>query len=570
MFKRVLLTALLAIFLFSCQQQPESDISYEISPVVVDSIPQLKIKMTLDADSDGTTTLSFPNDAWGQEDLFKSLGKMQLLNVEGVVEKDADSSRIVLMHPKGVKELEFEYFLKQDFDGEISTSKIYRPIISKQYFHLFSHNMFMVPENTEENLDIVLDWSAFPEEYTIHNSFSSQEKVQLLEGMDLELFGSAIFVGGDFRIFNGDIQGNQISLAMRGEWIPFRDKDVFEVLEETLTYQRNFWNDHSQKYFTVTMQPFPQENGSSFQGTGLTNSFATSVSNNDLTDIGQLVYLFNHELMHNWIGHTIKNENEEEQYWFSEGFTEYYTYKNIAKNKINGFDGDYFIDEFNRTIRDLYTSSVGEAPNAEINYDNFWTNYEYSKLPYWRGTIFAFYLDEKILKASDGTQSLDDVMHQIYADATTKGQKLTHAYFIEVMNSYWDEGFDVVFKKYIEDGQKMDLATLFEELGLEYSAESDVYELGFEFTEDRKGIASVIEGSKAWEAGVRAGDDVFSRSIWQGIIERQVELGLRRNGEELNISFYPVTKAAIPQLKPTARNIEKVWFLANQGSVDQL
>src|SRR6056297_1204140 len=160
MFKRVLLTALLAIFLFSCQQQPESDISYEISPVVVDSIPQLKIKMTLDADSDGTTTLSFPNDAWGQEDLFKSLGKMQLLNVEGVVEKDADSSRIVLMHPKGVKELEFEYFLKQDFDGEISTSKIYRPIISKQYFHLFSHNMFMVPENTEENLDIVLDWSA--------------------------------------------------------------------------------------------------------------------------------------------------------------------------------------------------------------------------------------------------------------------------------------------------------------------------------------------------------------------------------------------------------------------------
>src|SRR6056297_51037 len=570
MFKRVLLTALLAIFLFSCQQQPESDISYEISPVVVDSIPQLKIKITFDASPDGTTTLSFPNDAWGQDDLFKSLGKMQLLNVEGVVEKDTDSSRIVLIHPKGVKELEFEYFLKQDFEGEISTSKIYRPIINQEYFHLFSHNMFMVPENAEDTSDILLDWTDFPAEYTIHNSFGSQESVQLLNDQSMDLFGSAIFIGGDFRIYNGDINGNKISLATRGEWIPFEDEDVFEVLEETLTYQRNFWNDHSQKYFTVTMQPFPQENGSSFQGTGLTNSFATSVSNNDLTDIGQMVYLFNHELMHNWIGHTIKNENEEEQYWFSEGFTEYYTYKNIAKNKINGLDGDYFIDEFNRTIRDLYTSSVGEAPNAEINYDNFWTNYEYSKLPYWRGTIFAFYLDEKILKASDGKQSLDDVMHQIYADATTKGQKLTHAYFIEVMNSYWDEGFDVVFKKYIEDGQRMDLATLFEELGLEYSAESDVYELGFEFTEDRKGIASVIEGSKAWEAGVRAGDEVFSRSIWQGNIERQVELGLRRNGEELNISFYPVTKATIPQLKPTAKNIEKVGFLANQRSVHQL
>jgi len=537
---------------------------------MVDSIPQLKIKMTLDANPEGTTTLSFPNDAWGQKDLYESLDKMQLLNVEGVIEKDKDSGRIVLMHPKGVKELEFEYFLKQDFEGEISTRKIYRPIINKAYFHLFSHNMFMVPENKEEPLDILLDFSSFPEGHTIHNSFGSQQRVQLLKDQNMDLFGSAIFVGGDFRIFNGDIHGNQISLATRGEWIPFEDEDVFKVLEETLTYQRNFWNDHSQTYFTVTLQPFPQENGSSFQGTGLTNSFATSVSNNDLTDIGQMVYLFNHELMHNWIGHSIKNENEEEQYWFSEGFTEYYTYKNIARNRINGLDSDYFIDELNRTIRDLYTSSVGEAPNAEINYDNFWTNYEYSKLPYWRGTIFAFYLDQKILKASDGKQSLDDVMHQIYADATTKGQKLNHAYFIEVMNSFWDEGFDVVFKKYIEDGQKIDLATLFEELGLEYSAESDVFELGFEFTEGRKGIASVIEGSEAWEAGVRAGDEVFSRSIWQGNIERQVELGLRRNGEELNISFYPVTKAAIPQLKPTAKNIEKVGFLANQRSVHQL
>jgi predicted metalloprotease with PDZ domain len=560
MFKRVLLTALLATFLFSCQQPPESDISYAIAPAVVDSVPQLKIIMTLKANPNGTTILSFPNEAWGQEGLYNSLGSIKLLNVEGAVEKDADSSRIVLMYPKDTEELELEYFLKQDYEDDISTDKIYRPVINEQYFHVFSHNMFMVPENADEHLDILLDWTSFPEGYTIHNSFGSQEKEQFLKDQDMELFGSAIFVGGDFRVFSGDIQGNQISLATRGEWIPFKDEDVFKVLEETLTHQRNFWNDHSQQYFTVTMQPFPQENGSSFQGTGLTNSFATSVSNNDQTDIGQMVYLFNHELMHNWIGHTIKNENEEEQYWFSEGFTEYYTFKNIAKNKINGLDGTFYIDELNRTIRDLYASSVGEDPNSEINYENFWTNYEYSKLPYWRGTIFAFYLDQKIQQASEGKQGLDDAMHQIYADATTNSQKLTHAYFVKVMNSYWGQDFDVVFKKHIQEGQKVDLPALFEELGVEYSPESDVYQLGFEFTEDRKGIASVIEGSKAWEAGVREGDEVFSRSIWQGNIEHKVELGLRRNGEETTVSFYPVTKAAVPQLKPTPENIEKLGF----------
>lgn len=560
MFKRVLLTALLATFLFSCQQQPESDISYEIASVVVDSIPQLKITMTLEASPDGITTLSFPDDAWGEEGLYNSLGKMQLLNVEGAVEKDADSGRIVLMHPKDMKELEFEYFLKQDFEGEISTDKVYRPIIDQDYFHLFSHNMFMVPENAENSQDILLDWSSFPEGYTIHNSFGSKERVQILKNQNMDLFGNAIFVGGDFRVFNGEIQGNQISLATRGEWIPFKDEEVFRVLEETLTYQRNFWNDHSQTYFTVTMQPFPQENGSSFQGTGLTNSFATSVSNNDQTDIGQMVYLFNHELMHNWIGHAINTHNEEEQYWFSEGFTEYYTFKNIAKNKINGLDGTFFIDELNRTIRDLYASSVSEAPNSEVNYENFWTNYEYSKLPYWRGAIFAFYLDLKIQQTSDGKQSLDDVMHQIYADAISKDQKLAHDYFIEVMGEFWDGDFKTVFQKHIEEGKKVDLPKLFDALGLEYTPESDVYELGFEFTEDRKEIASVVEGSKAWEAGVRVGDEVFSRSIWQGSIDHEVELGLRRNGGEFKVSFYPITTAAVPQLRSTAENIEKLGF----------
>lgn len=560
MFKRVLLTTLLATFLFSCQQNPESDISYTIAPIMGDSIPQLKIKMILKASPDGTTTLSFPNEVWGQTDLYNSLGSMQLLNVEGVVEKDLDSGRIVLMHPKDAKELEFEYFLKQDFDDDLSTDKVYRPVINKQYFHVFSHNMFMVPENAEDTLGIFLDWTDFPEEYTIHNSFGSQEKEQLLADMDLELFGNAIFVGGDFRIFNGDIQGNKISLATRGEWIPFKDENVFKVLEQTLTYQRNFWNDHSQKYFTVTMQPFPQENGSSFQGTGLTNSFATSVSNNDLTDIGQMVYLFNHELMHNWIGHAIKNVNEEEQYWFSEGFTEYYTFKNIAKNKINGLDGTFFITEMNRTIRDLYASSVGDSPNSEINYDNFWTNYEYSKLPYWRGAIFAFYLDQKIQQKSEDKQSLDDVVHRIYTDATSKEQKLTHDYFIGVMDAYWDGDFEAVFQNHIEEGQKVDLVALFDELDLDYSPKSDIYDLGFVFTEDRKRIQSVTEGSKAWEAGVRTGDEVFSRSIWQGNIEHEVELGLRRNGEEVKISFYPVKKGEVPQLKPSAENVEKLGF----------
>lgn len=560
MFKRALLTGLLATVLFSCTQKPKADVTYEIATAMVDSIPQLRIKMYLKADPSGTTALSFPNDAWGETNLHQTLGTMQLLNVEGVVEKDKDSGRILLIHPKDAEELVFEYSLKQDFEGNLSTREAYRPVITPKYFHLFSHNMFMVPEQTLDKMDIALDWSGCKEGYTIHNSFGSQQREQFLASVDKDQFGSAIFVGGDFRVLSGNIQGNQISLATRGDWVPFKDEDVFGILEQTLTCQRNFWGDHSQEYFTVTMQPFPQETGSSFQGTGLTNSFATSVSNNDMTDIEQMVYLFNHELMHNWIGHTIKNDNEEEQYWFSEGFTEYYTFKNIAKNGINGLSGEFYIQEINRTIRDLYSSPVMEAPNSEINYDNFWTNQDYSKLPYWRGAVFAFYLDQKMQQNSEGTQSLDDVMHQIYTDVTTKDEKLTHDYFVKVMQGFWSDDFESFFQEHIEAGKNVDLYGLFDDLGLTYDPLNDIYELGFEFTDNRKGIKSVTEGSAAWEAGVREGDEVFSRSIWQGSIDHQVELGILRNDEKIQIAYYPVKKAEVPQIKPTASNVEKLGF----------
>jgi len=84
--------------------------------------------------------------------------------------------------------------------------------------------------------------------------------------------------------------------------------------------------------------------------------------------------------------------------------------------------------------------------------------------------------------------------------------------------------------------------------------------LGFTFSEDRKSIESVVEGSAAWNAGVRKGDEVFSRSIWQGSIDHDVELGLRRNGEELKIAYRPVTKAEVPQMQPTQENIQKLGF----------
>ena len=453
------------------------------------------------------------------------------------------------------------YKIVQDTPGPLDAYNTYRPIVEPSHFHVFAHNLFALPEHYWEGdspaAEINLSWTGWGPEEVIHNSFGSRERYQQLGTVPLAEFHSAIFVGGDYRIYTERIQDNEVHLALRGDWIPFGDSEVMELLGETVTAQRHFWEDHSQPYFTVTMRPFPQERGSSFQGTGLTNSFATSVSNNDETGIDQIEYLFNHELMHNWIGHTIQPADEEAQYWFSEGFTEYYTVKNIATYGIGGKDWGFFIDNLNESVRLLEASPVKEAPNSEINYENFWKDPEYGKLPYRRGMLFACYLDLQLRAVSDGKHSLDDIMRDLLRASREEGQQLSHDHFLEIANAYLPEDLTPFFNRYIVNGEALPLGELFERLDFDYTREGELFDLGFDLSSGKTNVESVDPASEAFLAGVREGDRVVSRNIYLGNTEKQVELVLERDGQRIPVAYYPRKKTPVLQLLDNEANRAK-------------
>jgi len=557
--QKLCILGLLSILTFSCANEKKDLISYTISPKTSETATALKIRMQCAAEDDGQTVLLFQNTAWGQDSLHKVVVSMELLNAKGTAVKQGDSA-IVITHPKNLKTLDFEYIFQQDSDTPLTTHKAYRPVIQPEFFHLFSHKMFMLPrevlEQSEDNFDVSLTWTDFPESYVFQNSFGSELSVQMIKNTSEEDFHTAVFVGGDFRIQTLQIQDNQVALAIRGEWETFEDEELLSILENTVQTQRDFYNDHSQEYFSVTMIPTFLENGSSFQGSGLTNSFALSASNNDNLEIEGLVYLLNHELQHNWIGHVIRNDNEEEQYWFSEGFTDYYTIKNIAKKNIHGLDGAYYISEFNSFVRALYTSPVKNFPNADINYETFWSNPDLGKLPYRRGAVYAFYLDEKIKSDSEGTLSLDDVMLQLLDDAENDGKKITHEHFIKTVNEFTLEDISTEFEAFIENGELIDLAALYTSMGLDYEATQEVFDLGFTFSEDRKTILSVDETSAAYKAGIRQGDYVASRSYYFDSIKYPAEFTVVRNNKEINVTYMPIATRLIPKIKASKENIE--------------
>ncbi|UCE69567.1 MAG: hypothetical protein JSW57_01250 [Flavobacteriaceae bacterium] len=552
-----LLAAVLLLHL-SCRKETPNSLEYEIVKSRVDSLPALEVRMHFAPDSGAVTYVRYDDTAWGQTGLFNSLREVRLVGGSGALVLEPDSSRIRIAHPDGSGPMTLSYKVIQDIPGPKDARNAYRPIVGSSYFHVFSHNLFALPDHYRAGdapeAEIGLTWTGWDPEEVIHNSFGSQQRQQDLGLLPLDKFHSAIFVGGDFRVYTDRIQGNELHLAIRGDWIPFEDGEAMGLLRETVLAQRDFWQDHSQPYFTVTMVPFPQERGSSFQGTGLTNSFATSMSNNEETDIDQLAYLFNHELMHNWIGFTIKNEAEEAQYWFSEGFTEYYTAKNIATYGIGGRDWGFFISNLNETIRLLQASSVKDAPNSEINYDNFWKNQEYGKLPYQRGMLFACYLDLQLQAVSEGKHSLDDVMRDLFRASLEEGKKLSHAHFLKTVNAYHPEDLTPFFNRHIVNGEALPLKELFQQLGYDFQEGADLFDLGFDFSPEYTEVEGVDPASEAFRAGVRAGDRVISRSVYLGNTQKQVELVLERGGKQIPVSYYPIKKEPVVQLLDNEEN----------------
>ncbi|MDC6355641.1 MULTISPECIES: M1 family aminopeptidase [unclassified Robiginitalea] len=571
---RVIAPALFVMF-SGCQPEPVlPGLDYKISRSSWDSLPALQVRIAFQPAENGKTRLLFADNAWGQDSLWNTVKDLRMHAGQGTSVINRDSGWVEISHATGTGPLEVGYKIIQDQPLSGDPSLTYRPIVQPEYFHVFAHNLLMVPEHYQaggkagegqgqasgegfgNRAAVRLSWEGWEAPGVVHNSFGSQQPEQDLGAIDLDRFMSAVFVGGDFRVLTADVKGNTVHLAIRGDWIPFSPEEVMDLLRQTLAAQRDFWQDHSQPYFTVTMRPFSLERGSSYQGTGLTNSFATSVSNNASTSLDQLVYLFNHELMHNWIGHAIENESEEAQYWFSEGFTEYYTAKNIAAYGIAGKDWGYYIEAVNEKIRQLAASPVRTAPNSDITYENFWSSRDYEKLPYYRGFLFAFYLDQQIRAVSERRKSLDNLMRDLLKDSREKGFKLSGGHFVKRANAYLVEDLQPFFHKYIENGELLPLEDYFRDLELDFKTGADLFHLGFTFSPERDSVISVDPESAAFASGVRKGDRVLSRSIYMGATDKEVELVVRRNGREYPVSYLPRRKEPIPQLLDTPENRE--------------
>lgn len=522
-------------------------LKYIISYDSTNQEKKLRVNLIFEGNSTGSTSLKVPHSWAWQDDLEKGIKNLRPAHPEVHLIPNSDHTEYRIEHqPSQVIEIGYE--VNQYWDQPLDRDVYYRPIINEVYFHFIGHGVFVYPEWDEKvKRKISVEWQGIDDDWIMANSFGIRNRNQLLEISIAELCHAA-YMAGDFVLDERRVKGYPLYIVQRGTW-NFTSSEFSNMVETVVKAVRGFWNDYDFPYFLVTL--IPTDNEQSKGGTGLTYSFETFVST-DHESADDLKFLLAHELFHTWNGRKIQREEPEELvYWFSEGFTNYYTRLILLRSKLITLKE--YISDYNRAIKEYYFSPAIHSTNEEILKKTH-IDRHVERIPYFRGDLLATRWNALIKKSSG--YSLDNVMFDILTSAQ-KSNMLVSA-----------ENVDLHARKYLKSGIMEDIERFVnkgeiivpgkDDLGFCLELTDDKFhrfDIGFEYIRSKTSrdwhVTKVNPKGPAFKAGLRVNDTIVGRSIYWDRTEMPVTIKFKnQSGEIKTIEYLPLGELIqVPQYR---------------------
>ncbi|MGS2762973.1 hypothetical protein [Sinomicrobium sp. M5D2P9] len=406
----------------------------------------LEVELTYSASQKDSTVFIFGDPNFGgQTDIFKVVKNIRATRPE-VVRIDEVDRRITIYH-NGAKKHRISYEINGSLPADkptmASQTELFRPVVTNGVLTL-ANKQFALAITDESNPLVSFRWRDYPENFSYFNSVvpSQGNPSEKLSAYYDSISEMVYFVMGDnidvreysvmdipyyCVITKVDNYGNDL----QGSLNPF-----FESYFPSI---HRFWNDTDFPFYFLSVTAL-QNNQAEIGGGGF------GIKNGFVMKLGRPFgtwekYVTAHETAHTWIGIKIMlGEGSFDHQWFGEGFNDYTTLINLAYSKIYGKED--FLNYLNEeSLKPHYESEVKGAHNDSIA-ANYWTDYgNYGKLPYRRGLIYAFFLDNQIRLASDGKFTLRNMLLDLYAIRKAKKNDgiLTVYDFIDVGAAYVDK-----------------------------------------------------------------------------------------------------------------------------------
>ncbi len=412
----------------------------------------------------------------------------------------------------------------------------FRPILERNYFQVLSDTGLIKQKlDSASTQDVYFDWQKLPPDWSVATSFGSDDRCQSFHGAWKQV-KTALFVGGDYRIQRATPSGNPLVIAIRGNW-GFTDTEWTKQVQRIIEKERTFWDDNDFPYFLVTLAPFDQD-GASYGGSAYTNAFMMHLPRK-ATFSYPVISLLAHENFHTWNPYKMGGEQGPAMYWFTEGFTRYYT--DLILFRSGFISLSEYIDHTNEKLRQYELSPARNISNAELTARHE-SDRSLSDVPGERGMVVALWLDSHIRQQTKNGASLDSVMLELIKEGRRRGFRLTIDRIIHLAEKYLNRSDQWLLRRYIEDGMTIPVP----EFGLapcvHVRTESAFqFELGMdeENLRSKYMVSGVKPDSEAFKAGLRNGQKVIRLSIYWNDTSKPVKLTVRAADGDQTFEYYP-------------------------------
>lgn len=471
-------------------------IYYTITPLFGNKAPAIKVTADIRGDIKDQLVVDLPC-RWASGEYVEQLKEVKVDNFSyRIISNNELCNQLIIAISKPTDRVIINYEVHQK-KGD--PAEVHQAIIRADLVHSVGYGIFAIPNDAREagEVSFSIEWKEMPSKWKTISSYGIAQFLNF-RAKAQELL-HAIYAAGNLRMYQIADNKNPVFLSLYGSF-DIKDSSIVSSLQEIVKTQRSFFNDHDFPYYVISLIEGNDTN--SMGGTRLYDSFAAYLPKG--MKHSDYYILFAHEHLHNWLGGKIHNNGRDSlDYWWSEGFTDYYA--RVLALRSGGISLEEFIDECNQILRNYYLSPVINQPNTTIK-NSYWKNENVQKLPYTRGFVFAVYLNS-LIKLHDDTKSIDNIILDLFKIA--KQQPFSVKSFKESAKNYIFQGIEQEIARFIDQGKTIDLTAAASILPLE-KIKMGPYERGFDKDKILKNkiIHNINPNSNAYKSGLRNGDKV--------------------------------------------------------------
>ena len=551
--------------------------------------PVLRVDVQVHAagSPEGETTLEVSENWGGVTAAGEDIADLRVTTWDGrpLVVQHPTPWRWTVRHALGEPLVYFYSIHANPYQDDPDPRTHYRPIVTSGLVHWIGELALVRPKHLDDGTPrrVAFEWEDFDlPGWKVASSFGVGARPLRLD-VPLQQVREALFLAGKLEIFERSVHAQPVAIALAGKGWRFAPAQFADLATRVVELERGFFADYDKPFYLVSMIPIGKTDtlSVSLGGTGLTNSFATFVGpGTQLSASGAapsgsgpttpakggsgtaLVKLLLHEMFHEWNGRVLQREAPEERmYWFSEGFTDFYTRRLAMRG--GWIDARDFTDDVNAKIREYYTSTErgADAPRIEAM---FFKDRSVRRQPYTRGDLLACVVDQAIRRRTHGRQSLDDFMRTLVTSARTGKDgtlRISNDSLFARIEKWAGKGTARTVRSVALEGADLKLpADLFAPALKQIRGEAGRFDLGFDLDASRAThvITGVREGSAGWKAGLRDGQKLLGASVWYDRPDREAAFDVEIEGVRRKVSYLPIAGAIrVPlyELVPSRANL---------------